>query len=230
MGPDVVASVTCPPYEDIAEGAVAVLFLPHANAEIRSRRTQPRLNVGIGAPEWITFLPSDRCVHHERLTGGAPGQLDVHHDLCSCGYGRRAGIRHTPARPNGRLKLKARRCAHLRRNGPYCEGAIAWSDDTQRATHELDRPRMVICTLVVANRIVGRDGERRRFSSRYPLYWIEVKILNHVVAGRKRIAIIPFGSDAARGANRGQMPDLLATKGDAVVRGVANVIGHASRR
>ncbi len=33
-------------------GAVGVLLPPHAHAEIRSRTTQPRLNISISAPEW----------------------------------------------------------------------------------------------------------------------------------------------------------------------------------
>jgi hypothetical protein len=52
MGPDVLASVTCPPYEDIAEGAVAVVFLPHADAEISSKDAatfERRHRYGLGA-------------------------------------------------------------------------------------------------------------------------------------------------------------------------------------
>jgi hypothetical protein len=35
------------------EGDVAVLLTPlHADVNVRSRTTQPRLNIGISAPEW----------------------------------------------------------------------------------------------------------------------------------------------------------------------------------
>jgi hypothetical protein len=39
----------------VGVGLVVELLLPHADAKIRSRATQPRLNIGISAPEWMNY-------------------------------------------------------------------------------------------------------------------------------------------------------------------------------
>ena len=55
--PDVL-SVTRPLNEnvvgvDVGVGLVGELLPVHADAHIRNRTAQPRLNIGISAPEWI---------------------------------------------------------------------------------------------------------------------------------------------------------------------------------
>ena len=56
IGVEVVLSVTCPLSENVGVDDGAKKHADsdvHAAAEIRSRTTQPRLNIGIRAPEWI---------------------------------------------------------------------------------------------------------------------------------------------------------------------------------
>jgi hypothetical protein len=56
IGVEVVRSVTCPLTENVGVDDGAKKHADsdvHAAAEIRSRTTQPRLNIGIRAPEWI---------------------------------------------------------------------------------------------------------------------------------------------------------------------------------